>query len=100
MNSIIKYWIELLFTLLCTGTIYIFKQYIGLKNGMTSLLKSEILKVYEKYIYLGYCPSYMKENIKDMYESYHKLGGNGVVTVAVNTLYKLPNNIRRNEYEK
>ena len=42
----------------------------------------------------------MKENIKDMYESYHKLGGNGVVTVAVNTLYKLPNNIRRNEYEK
>ena len=32
-----------------------------------------------------------KENIKEMYENYHKLGGNGMVTKIVNKLYELPN---------
>ncbi len=86
----IEYWIEFLFTFLCTGTLYIFKQYMGLKNGVISLLKSEILRISEKYFELGYCPRYMKENVKEMYESYHKLGGNGMVTEVVNSLYKLP----------
>ena len=90
IDFILRYWIELLFTFLCTGALYIFKQYIGLKNGMISLLKSEILKTCENSFNMGYCPSYMKDNVKEMYESYHKLGGNGMVTVIVESLYKLP----------
>lgn len=90
IEFILKYWIEFLFTFLCTGALYIFKQYIGLKNGMISLLKSEILKICEKSFDIGYCPSYMKDNVRDMYDSYHKLGGNGMVTVIVESLYKLP----------
>lgn len=91
MEFIINYWLEVLFTLMCGGIGYIFKQYIGLKHGVVSLLKSEILRISEKYFELGYCPSYMKENVKEMYESYHRLGGNGMVTVVVDSLYKLPN---------
>lgn len=90
IDFILKYWIEFLFTFLCTGTLYIFKQYIGLKNGMISLLKSEILKICENSFNMGYCPSYMKDNVREMYDSYHKLGGNGMVTIVVNNLYKLP----------
>ena len=33
----------------------------------------------------------MKENIQNMYENYHKLGGNGMVTTLVKEIYKMPN---------
>lgn len=91
INFIIKYWIEILLTSTTSGIIYIFKQYIGLKNGMIALLRNEIIRIYDKQEKLGYCPSYMKENIKEMYENYHKLGGNGMVTKIINKLYELPN---------
>lgn len=94
VDFIIKYWIEVLLSSLITGIIYVFKQYIGLKNGMIALLKSEIIRIYENYIMLGYCPSYMKENLNDMYISYHKLGGNGMITSIVNEIFKLPNELK------
>lgn len=91
MNFIIKYWLEILFTLMSSGIVYIFKQYISLKNGMKALLRNEIIRIYDNQILLGYCSNYMKENIREMYENYHKLGGNGFVTNLVNKLYDLPN---------
>lgn len=90
-DFIIKYWIEILLTSITSGIVYMFKQYIGLKNGMKALLRNEIIRIYDKQDNLGYCPSYMKENIKEMYENYHKLGGNGLVTKMVDKLYELPN---------
>lgn len=78
-------------TMLSTLFIYLINQYIGLRNGMRSLLKNEIIRTYETYVKLGYCPSFIKENIKEIYESYHKLKGNGMGTTMVNELYKLPN---------
>lgn len=91
IDFILKYWVEFLLTTLTGGVIYVFKQYIGLKQGMQSLLRNEIVRIYDVQMKLGYCPSYMKENIKDMYESYHLLKGNGLVTSMVNQLYDLPN---------
>lgn len=98
IEIIIKYWVEILLTSLTTGVVYIFKQYIGLKNGMTALLRNELVRIYEKYTKLTYCPSYMKENVKEMYENYHKLGGNGMVTALVKKIYDLPScEERKNE---
>lgn len=91
----IEYLIDIFISLIGSFSVYIFLQYIGFRNGMRSLLKNEIIRVYEKYISLGYCPSYVKENIKDVYDSYHKLKGNGMCTSMVNDLYKLPNELRR-----
>ena len=91
IEFIIKYWVELLLTTLTGGIAYVFKQYIGLKQGMQALLRNEIVRIYDVQMKLGYCPSYMKENIKDMYESYHMLKVNGLVTSMVNQLYELPN---------
>ena len=67
IDFIIKYWIELLLTTLTGGVVYVFKQYIGLKQGMQALLRSEIIRIYDTQMKQGFCPSYMKENIKDMY---------------------------------
>jgi len=92
MKSIVlKYWLEFLMALMSSFLIYVFNQYIGLRNGMRALLKNEIIRVYETYIKLGYCPSFIKESIKDIYESYHKIKGNGMCTSMVNEIYKLPN---------
>ena len=93
IQLLIKYWIEILLTSITTGIIYIFKQYGVLKNGMIALLRNEIVRIYDKYTKLGYCPSYMKENINEMYVNYHKLGGNGMVTSMVSELFKLPNEL-------
>lgn len=90
IDFIIKYWIEFLLTGLTGGVVYVFRQYLGLKQGMQSLLRNEIVRIYDTQMKLGYCSSYMKENIKDMYESYHLLKGNGLVTSMVNQLYDLP----------
>ena len=97
LDFIMKYWIELLFTILTSGIVYVFRQYLGLKHGMQALLRSEIVRIYDIHMKLGYCPSYMKENIKDMYESYHLLKGNGLVTSMVNQIYDLPNEKRKED---
>lgn len=90
LNFILKYWTEILLTSVTSGIIYIFRHYIGLKNGMIALLRNEIIRIYEKCEKQSYCPSYMKENVKEMYENYHRLGGNGMITKLVNKLYELP----------
>ena len=97
LEFIIKYWIEILLTSVTTGSIYVIKEYIGLKNGMKSLLRNEIIRIYENYICLGFCPSYMKENVNEMYVNYHKLKGNGMATTMVNELFKLPNELKIEE---
>ena len=81
IDFILKYWLEFLFTITTTGLIYIFKEYMGLKNGLQALLRNEIVRIYETYMQLGFCPSYMKENINEIYINYHKLGGNGFLAV-------------------
>ena len=97
---IIKYWLEVLLTSIMTFFLYIFKQYFGLKNGMKSLLRNEIVRIYEKYIIVGYCPSYMKENLNEIYLSYHKLGGNGMATAMVEEIFKLPNERKKQKNER
>ena len=39
-----------------------------------------MIEYHDKYIALGEIPSYAYENFNDMYQAYHTLGGNGMVT--------------------
>ena len=94
ISFLLKYWIEVIMTFITSFLILIINQYIALKKGMRALLKNEIIRVYEIYIKLGYCPSFIKENVKQIYESYHKLKGNGMGTSMVNEIYKLPNELK------
>lgn len=101
MIEIIKsYWLEFFLTSMTSFFIYILKQYIYLKNGMKSLLRNEIVRIYEKYIKLGWCPTYMKENLNEIYISYHKLNGNGMATSMINELFKLPSEMKEERNEK
>ena len=50
-------------------------------DGTKALLKIGLYEYHDKYVELGYIPSYAYENFCDMYEAYHALGGNGTGTI-------------------
>ena len=100
IDIIMKYWIEILLTAITSGTIYVFKQYAGLRNGLEALLKNEIVRIYETYSKLGYCPSYMKENANEIYVNYNRLKKNDMATSMINALYKLPNEPKEGKNEE
>lgn len=49
-----------------------------IKLGIQSLLRHEMYELNEKYP--ENVPNHVKERFQDLYNSYHALGGNGVVT--------------------
>ena len=50
-----------------------------IKLGIQSLLRHEMYELNEKYP--ENVPDHVKERFQDLYNSYHALGGNGVMTV-------------------
>ena len=49
-------------------------------RGTMLLLRVQLIEYHDKYMSLGYMPSYAYENFCEMYEAYHSLGGNGMIT--------------------
>lgn len=90
LNTIIHYWVQIALTSITSLIVYMFKEYISFKNGLKALLRIEIIRIYETYSILGYCPSYVKENIHEIYLNYHRLKGNGLASSIIEEIYKLP----------
>ena len=44
------------------------------------LLRVHLIEYHEKYMTMGEIPLYAYHNFLEMYEAYHALGGNGMVT--------------------
>lgn len=102
---VIKYWVEWVFGLIIAGLGFAVKHISSkvkaeraarealelqakqeteaLKAGMKSLLRRQILSDCEAAQAAGWCDSTKKGTIQAMYEAYHGLGGNDVVTSAV-----------------
>ena len=49
-------------------------------KGTMLLLRVQLIEYHDKYVALGEIPSYAYDNFFEMYEAYHALGGNGMVT--------------------
>ena len=49
-------------------------------KGTMLLLRVQLIEYHDKYMMLGEIPSYAYGNFNEMYDTYHKLGGNGMVT--------------------
>lgn len=49
-------------------------------KGTMFLLRVQLIEYHDKYTILGSIPSYAYENFCEMYEAYHELGGNGMIT--------------------
>lgn len=50
------------------------------RKGTMLLLRVQLIEYHDKYMSVGDIPSYAYENFRDMYDTYHALGGNGMVT--------------------
>lgn len=49
-------------------------------RGTMLLLRVQLIEYHDKYTVIGHIPSYAYENFCEMYEAYHTLGGNGMIT--------------------
>lgn len=59
-------------------------------KGTLCLLRVKLIEYHDKYMALGYIPSYALQNFLDMYDAYHNLGGNDMVTQMLAEVKKLP----------
>ena len=62
----------------------------AIQDGLQSLLRAEVIRQHEKYTERGFCPIYAKDALRRVYESYHALGGNGVITDLYKDIIALP----------
>lgn len=58
-------------------------------NGTMMLLRVQLIDYHDKYMAEGTIPSYAYENFCEMYEAYHILGGNGMITKMFNEINDL-----------
>lgn len=49
-------------------------------KGTMLLLRVQLIEYHNKYMSIGSIPSYAFENFCEMYEAYHELGGNRMIT--------------------
>lgn len=49
-------------------------------KGTMLLLRVQLIEYHDKYMAQGNIPSYAYDNFIEMYEAYHSLGGNGMIT--------------------
>ncbi|MBE5773484.1 MAG: hypothetical protein E7337_06080 [Clostridiales bacterium] len=57
---------------------------------MMALLRDRFYTGYKKYIEQGYYPIRDREVMQDIYEQYHRLGGNGVISHLKEEMDELP----------
>lgn len=55
------------------------KKETSIQEGLTSLLRVQLIEYHERYMEKGSMPSYAYENWEKMFKAYRGLGGNGML---------------------
>lgn len=58
-------------------------------KGTMLLLRVQLIEYHDKYMKIGKIPSYAYDNFVEMYNAYHALGGNGMVTKMYNEIQEI-----------
>ncbi len=58
-------------------------------KGTMLLLRVQLIEYHDRYIAQGSIPSYAYQNFCEMYETYHELGGNGMITKMMHEIEEL-----------
>ena len=104
IEFIFKYWLEALFTLLCSVFALLFKRLFkkmrenkekqnAIEAGLQALLRNELVRRYREYEIKGELSILDKENIEAMFKQYENLGGNGTVKHLMEELLNLPTKV-------
>lgn len=115
MQEILAYiganWVEWLFTVCLAGLTLAWRKVAkrlekeqkkndAIAEGVQSLLRESIVTNYNRYSDKGFCPIYAKESLKNVYKSYHDLGGNDVATGLYKELLEMPTEPKKKEDEE
>lgn len=65
------------------------------KEALKCLLRVKLIEYHEEYIHSGSIPSYTLQNFIEMYDAYHALGGNGMITQMLTEIKALQIKNRR-----
>ena len=105
---IIKYWLEVVFGLICAIFSFLFKKIMkrqedekkrqeeeekkrkALENGVQALLRNELIKNFREYMIVGEITLLDKENMDHMFVEYFNLGGNGMMQEVYDEFQKIP----------
>ena len=60
------------------------------RQAMVALLRDRFYEGYRRHMKNGYYPIPDREVMRDIYEQYHALGGNGVITHLMEEMDELP----------
>lgn len=82
--------VTLVIGFMCKTIRRIHSDQMAARAGTLALLRSEIIRNYEKYAAKKWIPIYAMENVFELYDAYHALGGNGTITKLVKELEALP----------
>lgn len=97
IEFIIKYWIEIGFTGVCSLFVFVvkklYKKQKAVENGVQALLRNELIRRYREYETKGELTIIDKENLEAMFKEYQNLGGNGTVAQMYKDLIELPTKI-------
>lgn len=66
------------------------REYEAIRKGMRAMLRDRIIQLYEECKDSGDTPFYAIQNVTNMYQAYHDLGGNGAITEIYNKFVHLP----------
>ena len=62
---------------------------------MRAMLRDRIIQLYEDCASKEETPFYAIQNVANMYQAYHDLGGNGAITEIYNKFINLPHRQKR-----
>ena len=66
------------------------REYKAIRTGMRAILRDRIIQLYEDCASKEETPFYAIQNVTNMYQAYHDLGGNGAITEIYNKFMRLP----------
>lgn len=62
----------------------------AIRLAMVALLRDRFYQGYKRYVHQGFFPIQEREIMQDIYDQYHALGGNGIITHLMEELADLP----------
>lgn len=69
-------------------------------RGTMLLLRVQLIDYHDKYMALGEITSYAYENFCEMYNAYHELGGNGMITKMYEEIHELHIKSKERKYDE
>lgn len=83
-------WVKLRREKKCAETKEVSDRLNLIEHGQMLIMRSDLIRLHDIFTKKGYCPVSVKLSVREEYDGYHALGGNGVVTRLMEEVTALP----------